>query len=65
MSTQHNATYTVNGTQNEILDCLAEMFCSSIIREVKESECFSIMVDETKDMSQKEQISMELRCYYY
>ncbi len=40
------------------------MVRSSIIREVKESECFSIMVDEAKDVSKKEQMSMVLRYYY-
>ncbi|XP_034146660.1 butyrophilin subfamily 1 member A1-like, partial [Esox lucius] len=36
----------------------------SIINEVKESEVFAIMADETKDTKKKEQISLVLRYYY-
>lgn len=60
----HNAKYTSKIIQNEVLDCLAEMVRSEIIEEVKESEFFSIMADETKDVSKQEQISFILRYYY-
>uniref|UniRef100_A0A6Q2XCH7 TTF-type domain-containing protein n=1 Tax=Esox lucius TaxID=8010 RepID=A0A6Q2XCH7_ESOLU len=59
-----NAKYTSHHIQNEILDTLAEMVCVSIINEVKESEVFAIMADETKDTKKKEQISLVLRYYY-
>ncbi len=39
------------------------MVYSSIIREVKESECFIIMVNEVKYVSKKEQMLMVLRYY--
>jgi len=42
-----NAKYTSKSTQNEILECLAEMVREEIIKEVKESEHFSILPDET------------------
>lgn len=45
-----NAKYTSKSTQNEILECLAEMVREEIIKEVKESEHFSILADETKDI---------------
>ena len=45
----HNAKYTSKIIQNEVLGCLAEMVRSEIIEEVKNSEVFSIMADETKD----------------
>ena len=61
---QRNATYLGHETQNEILDCLAEMVRTSIITEVAQSEAFSILVDETKDMSKKEQMSSVIRYYY-
>lgn len=64
MTGQRNATYLGHGTQNEILDCLAEMVRKSIISEVAQSEAFSIMVDETKDISKKEQMSFVVRYYY-
>ena len=40
------------------------MVQSEIIEEVKNSEVFSIMADETKDVSKSEQISFTLRYYY-
>lgn len=60
----HNAKYTSKIIQNEVLDCLAEMVRAEIIKEMKQSETFSIMVDETKDVSKKEQMSFILRYYY-
>lgn len=35
-----------------------------IIKEVKESQVFCVLADETKDMSKKEQLSFVLRFYY-
>ena len=55
----NNAKYTSKIIQNEVLGCLAEKVCSEIIEEVKNSEVFSIMADETKDVSKSEQISAE------
>lgn len=40
------------------------MVRSSIISEVTQSEAFSIMVDETKDSSKKEQMSFVIRYYH-
>ena len=57
MTGPRNAKYTSHQIQNEILDTLAEMVRASIINEVKESEVFSLMADETKDLKKKEQIS--------
>lgn len=64
MTSQRNATYLGHDTQNEIIDCLAEMVRTSIISEVAQSEVFSILVDETKDLSRKEQMSFVIRYYY-
>lgn len=64
MTGQRNATYLGHETQNEILDCLAEMVRTSITTEVAQSEAFSILVDETKDMSKKEEMSFVIRYYY-
>ncbi|XDV31283.1 hypothetical protein PO909_034004 [Leuciscus waleckii] len=50
--------------QNEILKCLGGMVKNNIIKEVKESQQFSIIVDETKDIQKKEQISFVLRYFY-
>lgn len=40
------------------------MVRTEITEEVKNSEVFSIMADETKDVKKKEQISLVLRYYY-
>lgn len=49
----HNGKYTSKGIQNEVLSCLADMVRTKMIEEVKDSEVFSIMVDETKDVKKK------------
>ena len=59
-----NATYTSKTIQNEILECLAAMVKEEIIQEVKKSAQFSVLVDETKDLQKKEQMSFVLRYYY-
>lgn len=63
MTSQRNVTYLGHATQNEIMDCLAEMGLSSIISEVTQSEAFIIMVDVTKDLS-KDQMSFVITYYY-
>ena len=45
-----NAKYTSSLIQNEIISILAGMVRDEIIKEVKESETFSVIVDETKDV---------------
>lgn len=64
MKGRQNAKYTSSVIQNEILECLANMVREDIIEEVKESEVFSVIADETKDLKKKEQLSLVLRCYY-
>ncbi|KAF7230313.1 tenascin-R-like, partial [Nothobranchius furzeri] len=59
-----NAKYTSKTIQNEILECLAGMVKKEIIQEVKKSKQFSVIVDETRDVQKKEQISFVLRYYY-
>jgi hypothetical protein len=48
-----NAKYTSHQIQNEVLEGLAEMVRSEIIREEKENEVFSVIADETKDLKKK------------
>uniref|UniRef100_A0A667Z4Q8 TTF-type domain-containing protein n=1 Tax=Myripristis murdjan TaxID=586833 RepID=A0A667Z4Q8_9TELE len=49
-----SAKYLSNTFLNEILECLSDM----------ESEVFSVIADETKDLKKSEQLSLVLRCYY-
>ncbi|XP_034093931.1 zinc finger MYM-type protein 1-like [Gymnodraco acuticeps] len=60
----HNAKYTSKTIQNEVLGCLADMVRSEITEEVKNSEVFSIMADETKYVKKKEQIYLVVRYYF-
>lgn len=48
-----NAKYISNTIQNEILECLSDMVRDTIISEVKQSEVFSVIADETKDLKKK------------
>lgn len=47
------AKYTSKTIQNEIPSCLEEMVKEEIMKEVKESVQFSVIVDETKDVQKK------------
>ena len=51
-----NAKYTSWKIQNEVLQLLADMIRKQIIEDVKASEHFALIVDETKDVSKTEQI---------
>ena len=56
--------YTSSNIQNEILATLADMVREQILDEVKKSKYFSLLVDESKDMSKREQISIVLRFFH-
>ena len=56
-----NATYTSHAIQNTILHILGNMVRQKICNAVREAEVFSILVDETKDCSKKEQLSINVR----
>ncbi|XP_066982800.1 zinc finger MYM-type protein 1-like [Macrobrachium rosenbergii] len=50
--------------KNEIICILAVMIKTEIVNEAKEAKFFSIIVDETKDVSKTEQLSLIIRyCY--
>ncbi|XP_011409393.1 PREDICTED: uncharacterized protein LOC105316267, partial [Amphimedon queenslandica] len=57
-----NATLLSHDYQNSMLSILAKSVMDYIINEVKEARYFTIMVDETKDISIKEQLALIL-CY--
>ncbi|XP_076308626.1 zinc finger MYM-type protein 1-like [Tachypleus tridentatus] len=56
-----NAKYTYHDIQNELLDIIVGMIKNYISKEVMEAEHFVSMVDETKDVSKREQLSIV--CY--
>ena len=57
-----NAMYTSPIIQNELLHIMREMVQSIICRKIQEAGLFSILVDESKDSSKKEQLMLVLRC---
>lgn len=58
---RRNSAMISNTVQNEIIDCIGETFRSSISEDVKRSKFFSIMCDETTDVSTKEQMTFCVR----
>ena len=60
----HNATWLCNHIKNELMQVMAEAVLSSITAEVKEAGYFTIIADETKDISKREQLSIVLRYVY-
>ncbi|XP_076356890.1 zinc finger MYM-type protein 1-like [Tachypleus tridentatus] len=56
-----NAKYTHHDIQIELLDILAGMIRKDINKEVMEAEHFAQMVDETKGVSEQEQLSIVVR----
>lgn len=59
-----NAKYTHHSIQNEILGIMSRMVIESIANEVQKSKYFSVLADETKDISKTEQLSVMVRYYY-
>ena len=56
-----NAKYTHHSIQDVLVRIMADVILSEITKEVSNSKYYSIIADETKDLSKKEQISIVLR----
>lgn len=61
LTTHSKATYISSNVQNQLIDCLKEEIQSEIIKEIKQSRFYSIMFDETTDLSHVSQMSLVLR----
>lgn len=57
----HNATYISAVIQNEIIACCATIIEQRIAREVHEAKHFSVLADETCDLSKKDQFAIVVR----
>ena len=57
----HNATYTSPQIQNDLLHIMASIVQSRISTDVRKAGIYSILADETKDFSKREQLSIVLR----
>lgn len=56
-----NAMYTAPAIQNSILKIMADIVRNTVCNSVKKSGFYSILADETKDLSKKEQLSIVVR----
>ena len=56
-----NARYRLPEIQNELLSVIGSLVRNKICEEVRKSGHFTLMVDETRDISKKEQVSIVVR----
>lgn len=56
-----NATYISKTSQNQIIECIGEYILDVILKEVRKAKYYSIIADEARDCSNKEQMSLILR----
>ena len=57
-----NATYTSPDIQNTLLQIMAGMVQKEICCKIQEAGVFSVLGDESKDCTKKEQLTIALRC---
>ena len=63
-SAPNNALYVSPRIQNEIIDCIGSLMEAKVVNSVRQStagQCFSILADETTDISCREQLSIFVR----
>lgn len=53
--------YTSPGIQNQIIEACNKLILNKIVDKINKSQCFSILVDETTDVSNVEQLSLCIR----
>ncbi|CAH1101982.1 unnamed protein product [Psylliodes chrysocephalus] len=58
-----NASYRSVDIQNQIISICGDVIKADIIKNVKKSEAYSILADETADISGKEQLSVGIRYF--
>ncbi|KAM3850214.1 zinc finger MYM-type protein 1-like [Diretmus argenteus] len=56
-----NAKYTHHDIQDEVFEIMSDMIRREISEEIQEADCFALMVDESKDVSKVEQVSVCVR----
>ncbi|XP_040079610.1 zinc finger MYM-type protein 1-like [Ixodes scapularis] len=57
-----NAKYTHHSVQDEILSAMSDMVLRRFKTEVDSAQCFALIVDESRDISKTEQLSVVVRC---
>jgi len=58
---QRNASYLSPKIQNEIISSLNNLILGKLVSRVNSAECFSVLADETTDISGVEQLSLGVR----
>ena len=56
-----NATYTHHSIQNDVINTMANIVIDTISQEIEDSTFFTLQVDESKDITKREQISIVVR----
>ena len=56
-----NATYLSPTIQSEIIATCAEIVQKRLVQTINSAKCFSVLADETTDISRKEQMSICIR----
>ena len=62
-SSSAKAQFTTNKSQNEMIEICGRLITQKIVHKVKENEVFSVLADETVDVSGKDQMALVLRYY--
>ena len=57
-SSPGNAKYTSKTTQNDLLKAVSAIMVEKIVDEIKRAGFYSIIADETRDISRIEQLSL-------
>lgn len=60
-NTSSRATYVGKNTQNQLIECCGEEIKTELISRVKNAGCYSIIFDETTDLSHTSQLSLTVR----
>jgi len=60
-TTHSKATYISPVVQNELIDCCSTIVTEIILKEIKESKFYSVIFDETTDISHSSQMSLVIR----
>lgn len=55
------ATYISNTSQNDLITCCGDIITETILNQVKNAKYYSVIFDETTDISHTEQLSLNLR----
>ena len=57
-----NCTYLSSRDQNDLIHSMAAVVTNRMVNEINGAGMFSIMMDETTDVSRKEQINYDTLC---